>query len=50
MLQVTITSLLFLSYQVMDRLWLCKHPAERLMDTSWYLVYIPWSSITTLVL
>ena len=45
-----LTSLLFLSYQVTDGLLLCKHPAGRLMDTSWYLVYIPWSSIITLVL
>ena len=45
-----LTSLLFLSYQVTDGLLLCKHPVGRLTDTSWYLVYIPWSSIITLVL
>ena len=50
LLRVAVMSLLFLSYQVTDRLWLCKCPMEHLMDASWYVVYIPWSSITTLVL
>ena len=50
LLQVTITSPLFLSYQVTDGLLLCKRPAGRLMDASWYVVYIRWSSIATPVL
>ena len=35
MLRVTITSPLFLSYQVTDGLRLCKRPAGHLMDNTW---------------
>ena len=50
LLRVTVTSPLFLSYQVTDGLLLCKHPVGRLMDASWYVVYIRWSSIAIPVL